>query len=503
MKKEAPLIMALLPVILLISLLSLNAILYGDNATSGANQTALLLSGTFAAVLSVVFLGKRWDDIRESIIRGITNTMQSILILLFIGALAGTWLLSGIIPVMVYYGLQILNPTIFLIATVVICAIVSISTGSSWSTVATVGIALLGVGRNLGFSDGLIAGAIISGAYFGDKMSPLSDTTNLAPAMAGTDLFTHIRYMLVSALPSIIIALVIFLVIGLTSQHSYSEASVQSTLVALEKLFNITPVLFLVPIILIVIIVKKMPPIPAIFIGALLGGLFAIIFQQDLINTLMGSESSYIKKSYLAVVQAMYGNITIESDNETIRELLSTSGMKGMLNTIWLIISALVFSGIMEAAGFLRKIAETILKVAHSTGSLIASTIATCIFFNVTASDQYLSIVIPGQMFKDVYRKRGLKPEVLSRTLEDAGTITSPLVPWNTCGAYQSSVLGVPVMTYLPYAFFNLVNPIIAITLGYLNIKIRRFSKEEMEEIRTEQNTNEDILSKIDTSPLL
>ncbi len=491
MKREPSLIMALLPVVLLIFLLSLNVILYGDNATSGANQTALLLSGTFATFLAL-YLGKRWSNIRTAIIKGITNTMQSILILLFIGALAGTWLLSGVIPVMVYYGLQILNPTIFLFVTVIICAIVSISTGSSWSTVATVGIALLGVGRTLGFSDGMIAGAIISGAYFGDKMSPLSDTTNLAPAMAGTDLFTHIRYMTVSTIPSIVIALVIFLVIGISSSNAYPEAEVASTLSALDAIFNINIALLLVPAILIIIILKKMPPIPAIFIGALLGGIFAIIFQPELINQLQEGDVSYVKKSYLSVIQAMYGDLTINSNNATIKELLSTSGMKGMLNTIWLILSALVFSGVMEEAGFLRKIAESILKIAHSTGSLIASTVGTCIFFNATASEQYLSIVIPGQMFKDIYRKRGLKPELLSRTLEDAGTITSPLIPWNTCGAYQSSVLGVGVMTYAPFAFFNLINPIVSIILGYLNIKIRRYTPEEMKEIEKEDKLVEE-----------
>ncbi len=486
MKKSPSLWMALLPVALLIFLLSLNVILYGDDATSGANQTALLLSGTFAAILSV-FLGVKWKDIRVSIIRGISNTMQSIIILLFIGALAGTWLLSGVIPVMVYYGLQILHPKIFLFATVIICAIVSISTGSSWSTVATMGIALLGVGRTLGFNEALVAGAIISGAYFGDKMSPLSDTTNLAPAMAGTDLFTHIRYMTITTIPSIVITLVIFLIIGFSSTHEYSQESIQSTLDGLNAIFNINLLLLLVPAILIYIILKKMPPIPAIFIGALVGAVFAIIFQPELIKTLIEGDFSYTKKAYLAVLQSMFGDLNIHSDNETIKELLSTSGMKGMLNTIWLILSALIFSGVMEEAGFLRRIAEGILKFAHSTGSLIASTVSTCIFFNLTASEQYLSIVIPGQMFKDMYKQRGLKPEVLSRTLEDSGTITSPLIPWNTCGAYQSSVLGVGCFSYAPYAFFNIINPVMAIIIGYLNIKIRRYTPEEIEQMKLEE----------------
>lgn len=484
-KKEPSLFLSFLPVALLIFLLTLNVIFYHDDTLNGSNQTSLLIAAGFAGLLAL-YLGNKWSDMRANIIKGIGNTMQSILILLLIGALAGTWMLSGVVPVMIHYGLQILHPKIFLFATVIITGLVAIVTGSSWSTVATVGIALLGVGNALGFHQGLVAGAIISGAYFGDKMSPLSDTTNLAPAMAGTDLFTHIRYMTVTTIPSIIIAIIIFFIIGFSADYANIENSINETLIALNTTFNINPILLLVPVILITLIIKKMPPIPAIFTGSLLGGLFAVIFQPELIRSITSVDYSYAKSSYLAVLQAMFGDTIIETDNPTLNSLLTTSGMKGMLNTIWLIISALIFSGIMEEAGFLRKISEYILKLAHSTGSLITSTIGTSVFINLTTSDQYLSIIIPGRMFKEVYKKKGLKPEVLSRTLEDAGTITSPLIPWNTCGATQSAVLGVSVFSYAPYAFFNLINPIIAILFAYLNIKIRRFSKKELKKQQEE-----------------
>jgi len=479
--KEPTLLHAFFPIVILIIFLALNVSIWGDDTLSGSNQIALMFGAAVAGIVAMT-LGIKWDEILKSIVKSISSAMPAILILFLIGALAGTWLLSGVIPTLVYYGLQILNPTIFLGACVVITALVSLATGSSWSTVATIGIALLGIGNALGISEGMTAGAIISGAYFGDKMSPLSDTTNLAPAMAGTDLFTHIRYMTITTGPSITIALIVFLIIGFTMDTQATQTNIPDVLNALEKSFYISPVLFLVPILLLIIIIKKIPALPALLIGSLLGALFAVILQPDVIREISQNDGSYVIASYIAVVKSMYGEIHVVSENVQINELLSTGGMTGMLNTIWLILAAMVFGGIMESAGLLVRISQAIIKLVKSTGSLVASTVGTCLFFNFTASDQYISIVVPGRMFSKLYREKGYKPELLSRTLEDSGTVTSVLIPWNTCGATQSSVLGVPVLTYVPYAFFNLLSPIMSILIAYLNIKIRRFSNDEVNE---------------------
>jgi len=393
-------------------------------------------------------------------------------------------MLSGIVPAMIYYGLQILNPTIFLFAACIVCAIVSVATGSSWSTVATVGIALLGIGTTLGLSPGVIGGAIISGAYFGDKMSPLSDTTNLAPAMAGTDLFTHIRYMTYTTIPSITISLIIFLVIGFTAEDNMTDSGTQEVLTALDKAFNINGLLFIVPVVVIGMIIKKVPALPALLAGTLLGGLFAIIFQPQAIAQISGLAGGL--GTYMAVMKAMYTEVSITTENEMVNGLLSTGGMAGMLNTIWLIICAMIFGGVMESAGMLKRITQSIIQFAHSTGSLIASTAATSIFFNVTASDQYLAIVVPGRMFSQIYRERGLKPQVLSRTLEDSGTVTSVLIPWNTCGATQAAVLGVATLSYAPFTFFCILSPIMTILFGFLNFKIARYQPDELEEASQE-----------------
>ncbi len=480
-KRKPTLIESIIPVLFLIIFLSVNVAIFKDEALLGSNQIILILSGAVAAIVGIR-LGINWKELRSGIVKTISSALPSILILLLIGSLAGTWLLSGIVPAMIYYGLKILNPTIFLFAACVVSAIISLATGSSWSTVATLGVALLGIGIALGFHEGLVAGAIISGAYFGDKMSPLSDTTNLAPAMAGTDLFTHIRYMALTTGPSMIIAMVIFLFIGFFSETSVSENNLESVLSAIDETFNINIVLFLVPALVIFLIVKKMPPLPALLIGVLSGGLLAIIFQPHIINEVSGIHDNYLKSVYIAVMKAMYTDISINTPNIEVNKLLSTGGMAGMLNTIWLVLCAMIFGGIMDAAGLLHRITESIIRFAHTTGSLIASTATTCVFFNLTASDQYLAIVVPGRMYADVYRDRGLSPENLSRTLEDSGTVTSVLIPWNTCGAYQSSVLGVSTLTYLPYCFFNIISPFMTVLFGYLNIRIRRLPAKEQNE---------------------
>ena len=464
---------ALLPIIFLIILLSFNVYLYGDDSLGGANQLALLLSAAFAAIMGLKS-GNSWKSILKGVSNSIASTTPAIIILLLIGSLAGTWLISGIVPTMIYYGLQILNPKIFLVAAAIICAIVSLASGSSWSTIATVGIALLGIGNALDISNGLTAGALISGAYFGDKMSPLSDTTNLAPAMAGTDLFTHIRHMMYTTIPSFVISLLIFLFIGLSMDNTQNSDDITNLLMAIESSFNISPWLFLVPVIVLLLIMKKVPALPALFAGTLLGGIFAIIFQPHLIIELSGIDSNFFQASYVSIINAMGSETSINTSNKMINDLLSSGGMYGMLNTIWLIICAMCFGGIMEASGALKKISQSIIQYAESTGSVIATTACTCLFFNVTASDQYLSIVVPGRMYADTFKDKGLAPENLSRTLEDSGTVTSVLVPWNTCGATQSAVLGVATMTYLPFCFFNIISPLMTILYGYLGFKIKK-----------------------------
>lgn len=549
--------LALIPILCLIILLGVNVWIYGDDTLSGSNQLTLLLSAAIAAVIGY-FLHVPWKKMLDGAVKSISSAMGALIILLLIGSLAGTWMLSGIVPAMIYYGLDILSPSIFLFASCIVCAIVSLATGSSWSTVATIGIAMLGIGTALGIHEGLIGGAIISGAYFGDKMSPLSDTTNLAPAMAGTDLISHIKYMMWTTVPSISIALIIFLLIGFISFDGEGDLDkVDQMQQAIALKYNITPWLFLVPLAVIFMIVKKVPAIPALLFGTLAGGAFAMIFQTEIIkeqgsvtqleifheqipencilnilpdgtdikdldpgnyeiqlldtltktagsNTFVidnyksnkfhwtksgtinsginsfkysmniGRTQSYIKSSYISIMNAMTVDVVVDTGNPSVNDLVATSGMSGMLNTIWLIICAMSFGGIMEATGLLQRITESIIRFVKSRKSLVLTTSGTCIFFNITASDQYLAIVVPGRMFASTYKKYNLDPKNLSRTLEDSATVTSVLVPWNTCGATQAGVLGVATLTYLPYCFFNLISPIMTIIFAYASIKIAK-----------------------------
>jgi len=473
---------AFLPLLILILFLILNVYLFEDSATSGPNQLALIFASISAAFIGIR-LGYTWEQIQEGILKSINASLPAILILLVIGALSGTWMISGVVPTMIYYGLKILHPSYFLVAAVLICAIVSLATGSSWSTIATVGVALLGIGSVMGISEGMIAGAIISGAYFGDKMSPLSDTTNLAPAMAGTDMFTHIRYMFYTTIPTLIITLIIFGFIGVFNTNVSSEAGVHDLMISLENKFTISPFLFLVPCSVFVLIYLKVSALPALIAGTFFGAIAAYIAQPDLINELAPNSSSYTQSSYKAIVLAMSGETSFVTENETMNKLLTTRGMFGMLNTIWLILCAMSFGGAMEISGLLNKITNVIIKKVKSTGGLIASTAGTCVFFNATASDQYLAIVVPGRMYANVFKEKGLKPENLSRTIEDSGTVTSVLFPWNTCGAAQASVLHVATGSYWMYCFFNLISPVTTIVYGYMNFKIRKYSSEEQNSI--------------------
>ena len=467
----AQLLLALTPLVVLMVLLWFNVgEVYGDDALSGSNQVILMLAAFVAAVIGV-FNGSTVEAVFAKIKTNIHDTTQAIFILILIGGLAGTWLLGGVVPAMIYYGLDLINVQFFLPTAVIISALISLSTGSSWSTTATVGIALMGIGQTIGIPASVVAGAVISGAYFGDKLSPLSDTTNLAPAMAGTDLFTHIRYMLYTTVPSLIIALILFTVLGL----GYKDGALDAAEVAevqslLSAQFNITPWLFLVPAVVILLISRKIDALVAISIGIFSGLIAALVFQQPLLQEL-GTGAHPI---YEIAMRSVYGSIAVPSEHPILSDLLSTSGMSGMLGTVWLILSAMAFGGAMEASGFLATITNAIIRFARGSASLITSTLVACGVLNVTASDQYLAIVVPGRMFKDVYRECGLAPENLSRTLEDSGTVTSVLIPWNTCGAYQSSVLGVATGDYFMYAFFNLISPVMTLIYAWVGIRIKK-----------------------------
>lgn len=466
---------SLIPVVLLVVLLAYNVFVFGDDALSGSNQFILLIGGAIAAIVGF-FHRVSYDKMLAEVAENLKSTTGALLILLMVGALSGTWLVSGIIPAMIYYGLQILNPTIFLAACVIICAIISIATGSSWTTSATVGIALIGIGNALGIPMGMTAGAVLSGAYFGDKMSPLSDTTNLAPAMAGGDLFTHIRYMLLTTVPTLVVTLIIFVVLGLTINTS-GEADTQSILNSIDATFNISGWLFLVPIGVILMILKKTPPLMALLIGTLLGGVFALIFQPEIIAGLSGAKELSFENGYKGILNAITVSTEIATDNIALNDLFTSKGMSGMLGTIWLIVCAMVFGGIMDGIGALSKISETLLGMAKTTFGLFSSTVASCLALNVTASDQYLAIVIPGKMFAKAYKDKGLAPENLSRTLEDSGTVTSVLIPWNTCGAYHSGVLGVSVADYFVYAIFNWLSPFMTLLFAAFQIKIAQLKQ--------------------------
>ena len=468
--KELNLLESLIPVVILMCLLAYNIFFVEGQEWFGAytNQYILIMGGIVAAVVGffnkvsfATMVAEVWENWK--------SVFVPIMILFLVGALAGTWLVSGIIPAMVYYGLQVLSPEIFLPASVIIAAIISIATGSSWTTSATVGIALVGIGSALGIPTGMIAGAVISGAYFGDKMSPLSDTTNLAPAMAGTDLFTHIKYMSFTTVPTILVTLVVFAILSGTIDTSGS-ADISNLLASIDNTFHISLWLFLVPGIVIAMILMKTKPLIALGTGVVLAAVFAFIFQSDVLASLSDSK-------FEAIINSVLIDTNIETDNDKLSELFSSGGMNGMIWTILLITCAMVFGGVMDAIGALAKITKSLLSVATSVFGLFASTVVSCLGLNAIASDQYLALVIPGKMFKKAYEDKGLAPENLSRTLEDSGTVTSVLIPWNTCGAYQSSVLGVDVTDYFVYAIFNYLSPFTTLLFAALNIKIRQLVK--------------------------
>ena len=469
---ELNILEALIPVIALIAMLFYNVFYaFGDDALSGSNQFILLMGAAVAMIVG--FYNKvSYKKMMHEVAENVKSTTGALLILLMVGSLAGTWMMSGIIPTMIYYGLQILSPKIFLVACVIICAIISIATGSSWTTSATVGIALIGIGETLGISLGMTAGAVLSGAYFGDKMSPLSDTTNLAPAMAGAELFDHIKYMALTTVPTIIVTIIIFGIIGLNIETT-GTPDISDKLAAINEAFNISPFLFIVPILVIGLIIKKTPPLIALFAGALLGAVAAVIAQPDIVAEIGGAETLTFNSGYKGIMNALTVKTSVTTSSAELNDLFSAKGMAGMLGTIWLIVCAMVFGGVMDAIGALSRISGALLSLSDSIFGLFASTVASCLALNVTASDQYLAIVVPGKMFSQAYKDKGLAPENLSRTLEDAGTVTSVLVPWNTCGAYQSGVLGVSTYEYFAYAIFNWLSPFTTLLFAALGIKIK------------------------------
>lgn len=485
--KKISLGQSMIPIVVLIAFLALNVYVFESDATYGSNQFSLLLAAAVAAIIGISN-GVKFEEILERISSNLKSTTPAILILLFVGSLAGTWLLSGIVPAMIYYGLNILTPTIFFVACVLICIVVSMATGSSWTTSATIGIALIGIGNGLGLDSAMTAGAVLSGAYFGDKMSPLSDTTNLAPAIAGTDLNTHIKYMTITTVPTIIVTIIVFLILGFTASiHGNIDKEIVQNLIADN--FNVSPWLFTVPLLVIILIVMRVPPLMALLVGTVLGGVAAIIFQQDLLLQMSGAESLNTIETYRIVMNSITVDtiIPVEEvrlENGTLLNLgglFEQGGMAGMLGTVWLIICAMAFGGVLEAIGALKRISEFFLGLFQSVFGLFASTVATALALNITASDQYLSIVVSGKMFSEAYKDKGLAPENLSRTLEDSATVTSVLVPWNTCGAYHSKVLlgEAGNMSFIPYAIFNYLSPFMTLLVAAIGYKIRMRGEEK------------------------
>ena len=466
-------IRALSPLIFLIVALVVNVQLYGDRSLEGSNQLILLASAGIAALLTPK---SRKNLLWKGIETTISDSTKAILILLMVGALAGAWMVSGIIPTLIVFGLKILSPKTFLVSAAILCSLVSLATGSSWSTSATIGIALMGIGQSLGVPAGWIAGAVVSGAYFGDKMSPVSDTTNIAATMAGAELTDHIRHMIWTSGPAILIAFLVFGIKGLSANEVGDLSQVTQITELLNAKFTISPWLMLVPLASIALIVLKVDALAAMGLGTLAGVLAANLVQPQIIAEIAGHHGP--SAWYEGSMQALYGSSQISIDHPVLSELLKGKGMSGMLGTVWLILCALTFGGIMDAAGFLSTLTQALLRYARGTAGLIGATLASCGILNLTASDQYLAIVVPGRMFKKAYEDQGLKPENLSRALEDSGTVTSALVPWNTCGAYQSSVLGVATGDYFMYAIFNWTSPLISMLLALTGWKITKISSD-------------------------
>ena len=464
-------LLSLIPILVLVALLFVTIRTFGSDALSGGSQVVLLTATALCCVIAMTYSRVSWQTLEHAMVNNITGVATALLILLIIGALSGSWMISGVVPTLIYYGMQIIHPNFFLTSTCLICAIVSVMTGSSWTTIATIGIALLGIGQAQGFEEGWIAGAIISGAYFGDKISPLSDTTVLASSVTGTPLFKHVRYMLITTVPSLLIALAIFTVAGLTHEATAGEQIAQYA-AGLSQTFHISLWLLLVPFITGILIAKKVPSLITLFVSAAMAGICALIFQPHLLHEIAGAETNGLQSAFKGLLITFYGSTGIETGNTALNDLVATRGMGGMMSTIWLILCAMCFGGAMTASGMLQSLTSVFLRFMNRTVGLVASTVASGLSMNICTADQYISIILTGNMFKDIYKQKGYESCLLSRTVEDSTTVTSVLVPWNSCGMTQATILGVPTLTYLPYCFFNLVSPFMSIFIAALGYKI-------------------------------
>lgn len=471
-------LLSLLPIVVLVIMLATTIHLFGSDALGGGSQVCLLTATAVCALIGMAGFGRKWKHFEKAITHNISGVATALIILLIIGALSGAWMVSGVVPTLIYYGIQIIHPSFFLVSTCLICCIVSVMTGSSWTTIATIGIALMGIGEAQGFSTGWIAGAIISGAYFGDKVSPLSDTTVLAASVSGSPIFSHIRYLLFTTIPSLIITLIIFTIAGLSHEAS-SVGNIAEFTQALSDKFNISGWLMVVPIATGIMIAKKVPSLITLFVSTTFAAILAAFFQPDLLVEVAGDAGNHTLTMIKGVMSILFGSTSLDAGNAQINELIATRGMSGMMDTIWLIICAMCFGGAMTAGGMLESITHVFTRLAKTRVGMVASTVVSGLFLNICTADQYISIILTGNMFRDIYEKNGYEGRLLGRTVEDAVTVTSPLIPWNTCGMTQATILNVPTMTYLPYCFFNLISPLMSILVAATGYSIVRRMKGE------------------------
>ena len=472
MKKAPSPLISLLPIVVLVILLFATIRVFGSDALNGGSQISLLTTTAICILIGMAFYKIPWKDYELAITNNVAGVTTAIIILLIIGALSGIWMISGVVPTLIYYGMQIIHPSFFLTSTCIICVLISVMTGSSWTTIATIGIALMGIGKAQGFEEGWIAGAIISGAYFGDKVSPLSETTILAASVTDTPLFRH---MMITTVPSLIITLTIFTVAGLSHDASNTQ-HIAEVAAALNEKFHITPWLLIIPIATGILIARKVPSIITLFLSTLLAGIFALIFQPDLLREISGAAVSNFDSLFKGLMMTIYGKTSLQTDNAVLTDLIATRGMSGMMNTIWLILCAMCFGGAMTASGMLGSITSLFVRFMKKTVSVVSATVCSGLFLNLATADQYISIILTGNMFRDIYAKKGYESCLLSRTTEDSVTVTSVLIPWNTCGMTQATILSVPTLVYLPYCFFNIISPLMSITVAAIGYKIARRS---------------------------
>ncbi len=471
--KKPGLLISIIPVILLITIIFFGVRFFGEDITAGPSQIALLFTAVLTTVISITHLKIPWEKIEAGMMDHLTKTGPAIFILLMIGALTGSWMISGVVPAMIYYGLKIISPSVFLLVAFLLSGAVSIMAGSSWTTIGTIGVAMLSAGQIIGFPAPWLAGAIISGAYFGDKISPLSDTTNLSSSVAGVDLYEHVKYMFITTIPAFVLSVIFFTIVGFVLPVN-NTLNIDTQLAIISSTFNISPWLLLVPVFTILLIVKKVSPFVTLFSSALLGAVVACIAQPDICAQISPEGISKSGSFLYSSLKMLAGSVSIETGDTMLNSLTSTRGMEGMLNTVWIILCVVTFGGAMEASGMIQTITENMMRFMKNTVSLVGSTVGTAIFFNITLSDQYMAILLPGKMFSDTYKKMGYEPKLLSRTLQDSATVTSVLVPWNTCGVVQASVLNVATLAYLPYCFFNLITPFITIAVAAIGYKIKK-----------------------------